>query len=60
VVVPARRAGGIATEAHQLGTLRTRLGDTSAFPGGRWPAAGSGAFRDASVLDGDADWSIKS
>jgi hypothetical protein len=32
--------------------------DRSAFPAGRWPDATTGRFADATVTDGDADWSL--
>jgi hypothetical protein len=33
--------------------------DRTALPGGRWPIAGTAGFSDATVLDGDADWSVE-
>jgi hypothetical protein len=41
-----------------LAEIRSQLHDHTAFPGGRWPDARTEAFADATVTDGDADWSV--
>lgn len=33
--------------------------DPAGFPGGKWPKANSSQYNDATVKDGDADWSLK-
>jgi hypothetical protein len=32
--------------------------DASAFPNGQWPRSRTEWFSDATVTDGDADWSV--
>jgi hypothetical protein len=38
--------------------LRGELVDHSQFPGGHWPGAVAETYADATVVDGDAKWSI--
>lgn len=38
--------------------LQTELNDNSAFPNRRWPPSRTDWFADATVTDGDADWSV--
>ena len=49
----------LGTQAQQMGTLYGQAVDTTAFPGGQWPNARANQFSDATVTDGDADWSVK-
>ncbi|RAO30108.1 hypothetical protein ONO86_05661 [Micromonospora noduli] len=32
--------------------------DSRSFPGGTWPSPNSSTYSGASVMDGDADWSL--
>jgi hypothetical protein len=38
--------------------LQSELNDNSAFPNGRWPLSRADWYSDATVTDGDADWSV--
>ncbi|WP_157110275.1 hypothetical protein [Nocardia anaemiae] len=43
----------------QAQALQVELDNPQGFPSGHWPVSGSGAYNDATVKDGDADWSVK-
>lgn len=65
-VTPVMIAGAVGatlallgTQAYQLGLLNSELGDASMFPGGHWPGAATGSYSDATVVDGDAEWSFE-
>lgn len=49
----------LAAQAQQLAILHGEAVDVSAFPGGKWPNARSVEFSDGTVLDADADWSLR-
>jgi hypothetical protein len=49
----------LGTQAQQLTVLKGELVDNSTFPGGHWPDATTGNYTDATVTDGDADWSFE-
>lgn len=49
----------LGAQATQLVTLHGEAVDASAFPGGHWPNAVVSQFDDATVSDGDADWSLR-
>ena len=49
----------LGAQAQQLTVLKGELVDGSAFPGGQWPDATTGNYSDATVTDGDADWSFE-
>lgn len=55
--VDAVRSGGQA--ATFMTDALSEMRDNSVFPEGRWPAPQNGTFSDATVLDGDADWSLR-
>ncbi|TDC43822.1 hypothetical protein [Micromonospora sp. KC213] len=47
--------------AAQTGTMIVLHGeavDATSFPGGKWPSSNTSTFNDATVTDGDADWSL--
>ena len=46
-------------QASQLVVLHGEANDTSTFPSGQWPDATPTQFSDATVTDGDADWSLQ-
>lgn len=48
----------LGTQAQQMISLHGEAIDNSTFPGGRWPDPTTGSFSDATVTDGDADWSL--
>jgi hypothetical protein len=50
----------LGAQASQIAVLHGEAIDTSTFPGGKWPASTSDTFSDATVLDGDAKWSLRS
>ncbi|WP_194815410.1 hypothetical protein [Nocardia sp. XZ_19_385] len=61
-LVTALVAGTSATlvaVATQIQALNVELGNNQAFPDGHWPASDSSKYNDATVKDGDADWSVK-
>jgi hypothetical protein len=39
--------------------LRSELSNTAAFPEHTWPASKSSGYRDGTVTDGDAEWSLR-
>ncbi|MGC4749923.1 hypothetical protein ACLQ28_30315 [Micromonospora sp. DT201] len=50
----------LGAQASQMVVLHGEAIDVSAFPGGKWPNATPSQFSDATVKDGDADWSLQS
>lgn len=48
----------ISAQVNALVNLRGLAVDATAFPAGKWPVSNSGTFSDATVHDGDADWSL--
>ncbi|MEV0355818.1 hypothetical protein AB0H71_07085 [Nocardia sp. NPDC050697] len=44
----------------QVQAVQLELDNSQGFPLGHWPATGAADYTDATVLDGDADWSVKS
>jgi hypothetical protein len=49
----------LGTQVLQLGALHSEAADASAFPGGHWPGSLTDRYSDATVTDGDAEWSIE-
>ncbi|GAA1809223.1 hypothetical protein HC028_26005 [Planosporangium flavigriseum] len=49
----------LGAQASQMVVLHGEAVDGSTFPGGAWPDAVPGRFSDATVADGDADWSLR-
>lgn len=49
----------LGTQLTQLGTLTGELADGGVFHEGHWPSAATGAYADATVKDGDAEWSFE-
>jgi hypothetical protein len=49
----------LGTQASQMTVLHGEATDGSAFPGRQWPNATTANFSDATVTDGDADWSLQ-
>lgn len=49
----------LGAQAAQMGSLHGEAVDASMFPGGRWPDPATGTYNDATVTDGDADWSLR-
>ncbi|MFI2558836.1 hypothetical protein [Nocardia farcinica] len=43
----------------QVQALKVELENPQGFPGARWPETGAQNYTDATVTDGDADWSVK-
>jgi hypothetical protein len=39
--------------------LRSELNNNAAFPAGSWPSSQSEGYKDATVTDGDAEWSLR-
>jgi hypothetical protein len=52
-------AGFLGTQAAAMITMHGDAVDPTSFPEGVWPKANSGQYSDATVKDGDADWSLK-
>src|SRR5262249_7448981 len=50
----------LGAQAVQMTTLHGEANDPTSFPGSHWPDATPGRFSDATVADGDADWSLQS
>jgi hypothetical protein len=48
----------LGTQAQQMISLHGEAIDNSTFPGGKWPDPTTSSFSDATVTDGDADWSL--
>ncbi|MFE3545654.1 hypothetical protein ACFXK0_22040 [Nocardia sp. NPDC059177] len=49
----------VSSALTQAQALQVELDNPQGFPGGHWPTAGSSNYSDATVKDGDADWSVK-
>jgi hypothetical protein len=49
----------LGIQAQQMVALHGEAVDAAAFPSGQWPNARADQFSDATVTDGDADWSVK-
>ncbi|SDY98506.1 hypothetical protein SAMN05444365_104437 [Micromonospora pattaloongensis] len=49
----------LGAQASQMVVLHGEAVDGSTFPGGQWPNATPDHFSDATVTDGDADWSLQ-
>ena len=49
----------LATQARQLIGMHGEAIDNSVFPGGHWPDPTTASYRDGTVRDGDADWSLE-
>ncbi|PXX66625.1 hypothetical protein DFR70_103374 [Nocardia tenerifensis] len=47
------------SELTQAQALQVELDNPQGFPSGHWPTTGAAGFSDATVMDGDADWSVK-
>ena len=52
-------ATALGTQTVQLGVLHSEAADASAFPAGHWPGSLTDRYSDATVTDGDAEWSIE-
>lgn len=48
----------LATQATSMVNLHGEAVDKTAFPAGKWPSPNSSTYNDATVKDGDADWSL--
>jgi hypothetical protein len=48
----------LAAQATAMVNLHGEAVDATAFPGGKWPRANTFTYNDATVTDGDADWSL--
>ncbi|MET0235420.1 MAG: hypothetical protein ABW224_12320 [Kibdelosporangium sp.] len=60
IIAAVTTLGALLTaQAAQMVTLHGEATDNSKFPGGKWPDPTTGTFNDATVTDGDADWSFK-
>ncbi|MEU4158364.1 hypothetical protein [Actinoplanes sp. NPDC026670] len=49
----------LAAQAGAMSVLHGEAVDPGGFPGGNWPRSNSEQYSDATVGDGDADWSLK-
>ncbi|MBU2664803.1 hypothetical protein KOI35_14975 [Actinoplanes bogorensis] len=49
----------LGSQATALITLHGEAVDPTSFPNGAWPRTDTGLYSDATVKDGDADWSLK-
>jgi len=49
----------LGAQASQMSSLHGEAVAGGVFAGGRWPVSTSGQFSDATVTDGDADWSLQ-
>ncbi|AEV86666.1 hypothetical protein ACWT_5649 [Actinoplanes sp. SE50] len=52
-------SGFLGDQARVMISLHSDSSDPANFPGGMWPRTNASAFSDATVKDGDADWSLK-
>lgn len=52
-------AAFLGTQAAAMITMHGDAVDPTSFPEGVWPKANTGQYSDATVKDGDADWSLK-
>ncbi|SCL25884.1 hypothetical protein [Micromonospora inyonensis] len=48
----------LAAQATSMVNLHGEAVDKTAFPAGKWPSPNSFTYNDATVKDGDADWSL--
>lgn len=61
VIAAVTTLGAVLTaQAAQMVVLHGDSIDNSKFPGGKWPDSTTGNYNDATVTDGDADWSFES
>lgn len=51
-------SASLGMQATKMVTLHGEAVDNGSFPGGHWPNATTSVFSDATVTDGDADWSL--
>jgi hypothetical protein len=49
----------VAAEGSEIAALHGEAVDATAFPANRWPNPAVGTYQDATVTDGDADWSLR-
>ena len=49
----------VAAQVTAMITLHGDAVDPTSFPNGAWPKSNTGQYSDATVKDGDADWSLK-
>ncbi|UGT62785.1 hypothetical protein [Nocardia asteroides] len=49
----------IQSTLSQVQAVQVELENPQGFPHGHWPSTGAAGYADATVLDGDADWSVK-
>jgi hypothetical protein len=49
----------LGAQASQMTVLHGEAVDGGVFPHGHWPDATTTNFSDATVTDGDADWSLR-
>lgn len=49
----------LGTQVNALVTLHGEAVDPSSFPNGTWPNSNTSQYNDATVKDGDADWSLE-
>jgi hypothetical protein len=52
-------AGFLGAQATAMITMHGDAVDPTSFPDGVWPRSNTGQYSDATVKDGDADWSLK-
>jgi hypothetical protein len=52
-------AAFLGTQVNALVTLHSEAADPTSFPNGSWPRSNAAQYNDATVKDGDADWSLK-
>jgi hypothetical protein len=52
-------AAFLGAQATAMITLHGDAVDPTSFPSGSWPKSSAGQYSDATVKDGDADWSLK-
>ncbi|OWV09583.1 hypothetical protein B5D80_09345 [Micromonospora wenchangensis] len=48
----------LTAQAATMVNLHGEAVDATAFPGGKWPSPNTSTYSDATVTDGDADWSL--
>jgi hypothetical protein len=49
----------VGAQARNMVTLHGLAVDQTSFPGAAWPRANTAGYADATVTDGDADWSLR-
>lgn len=59
VAIVAGTSAVLVAVATQVEALQVELGTDLSFPDGHWPASNSSKYNDATVRDGDNDWSVK-